>query len=92
MRVKDKNAGKPLQAQPPTEAEMGHLNRISMERGPESWVLFDIRKGDLRVFLSVLLWGGGKLPKSAGRGVPFPRSQSSSRPVSVPFCARSALY
>ena len=73
------------------------------KRGPESWVLFSTRAGDLRVFLSVLHWGWGvvvgwplvvgvgRVPKQAGRAVPFRRSQSPSRPVSAPFCARSAL-
>ena len=38
-----------------------------------------------------LVVGVGRVPKQAGRGVPFRRSQSPSRPVSAPFCARSAL-
>ena len=36
------------------EQESQNLNG---KKGPESWVLFGIREGDFRVFLSVVHWG-----------------------------------
>ena len=57
----------PLYAQPPTEAKLGDLNQnLDGKRGPESWLLFHIREGDLPVFLSVLQLGGGVLKRQEG--------------------------
>ena len=57
----------PLYAQPPTEAKLGDLNQnLNGKRGPESWLLFHIREGDLPVFLSVLQLGGGVLKRQEG--------------------------
>ena len=57
----------PLYAQPPTEAKLGDLNQnLDGKRGPESWLFFHIREGNLPVFLSVLQLGGGVLKRQEG--------------------------
>ena len=75
-------------------SQMGHLNQnLIGKKTTRKLSPFVSKKVTFQSSFQSSVEGGGMLgPKIGRKGSDFPKSRSQSRPVSAPFCARSAMY